>query len=116
MRNEAELFREMMAVVIENDGSQNTAKQTAPRASATRFGMKTTRFQRVAKRLQLVRQVVFEISDARRIHRQVVWQLFLRRSGFLWQEKRETNGWFFFCQGSNKHASQNFCNTSVVAG
>ena len=76
--------------------------------------MKTTRFQRVAKRLQLVRQVVFEIFDARRIHRQVVGQLFLRWSGFLWREKRETNGWFYFCQGSSSKQVR-LCNTSGEA-
>lgn len=37
--------------------------------------MYTTRFRREAKRLQLERQVVIEISDAGRIHRQVLDRL-----------------------------------------
>lgn len=57
--------------------SHSTAKRAAPKASATGLRMKTTRFRRVAKRLQLERQVIVKISDARRIHRQVIGRLFL---------------------------------------
>jgi hypothetical protein len=56
--------------------------------------MYTTRFQLGAKLLQLERQVVFEISDAGRIHRQVRDRLF----SFEWLSPvvgKETNGWLF---------------------
>lgn len=71
--------------------------------SATGLGMKTTRFQREAKRLQLGRQVVFEFSDARRIHRQVVRQL-LDRLSWLSPAKEERNQkrWFFCSRQQSK--------------
>ena len=69
--------------------------------------MKTTRFRRVAKRLQLERQVIVKISDARRIHRQVIGRLFLGEVVFSGRENEKPKDGMvrLFCSGNKASQS-----------
>ena len=73
----------------------------SPKLSATGLRVYATRFRREAKRLQLERQVVIEISDAGRIHRQVLDRLCFQwlslagrernqRVVLLWEDRKTT--------------------------
>lgn len=76
--------------------------------------MKTTRFRRVAKRLQLERQVMVEISDARRIHRQVIGRLLLGEVVFSDRENEKPKDGMVCLFCSSNKASQNLWHTQVA--